>query len=34
MSLTESDLSDLLAALEAGELTDTVRTSLEWILSS
>ena len=32
MALTESDLSDLLAALKAGEMTDTVRTSLEWIL--
>jgi hypothetical protein len=27
-----SDLSDLLAALKAGETTDTIRTSLEWIL--
>ena len=32
MALTESDLSELLAALKAGEVTDTVRTSLEWIL--
>ena len=32
MALTDSDLSDLLAALRAGELTDTVRSSLEWIL--
>ncbi len=32
MALTDSDLSDLLAALKAGEVTDTVRTSLEWIL--
>ena len=32
MTLTESDLSDLLAALKAGEMTDTIRTSLEWIL--
>jgi putative transposase len=32
VALTESDLSELLAALKAGELTDTVRTSLEWIL--
>ena len=32
MALTESDLSELLAALKAGELTDTVHTSLEWIL--
>ncbi len=32
MALTESDLSDLLAALKAGEMTDTIRTSLEWLL--
>lgn len=32
MALTESDLSELLAALEAGEMTDAVRMSLEWIL--
>ena len=32
MALTESDLSDLLAALRAGEMTDPIRTSLEWIL--
>ena len=32
MALTESDLSDLLAALKAGELTDTIRRRLEWIL--
>ena len=32
MALTESDLSDLLAALKAGDMTDTIRTSLEWIL--
>ncbi len=32
MALTQSDLSDLLAALKAGEMTDTIRTSLEWIL--
>jgi transposase-like protein len=32
VALTESDLSELLAALRAGEMTDTVRTSLEWIL--
>lgn len=32
MAFTESDLSDLLAALKAGEMTDTIRTSLEWIL--
>ncbi len=29
MALTESDLSELLAALQAGEMTDTIRTSLE-----
>ncbi len=33
MALTESDLSELLAALQAGEMTDTIRTSLEWILN-
>jgi len=27
-----SDLSDLLAAMKAGEMTDTNRTSLEWVL--
>jgi putative transposase len=32
VALTESDLSDLLAALKAGEMTDTIRTSLEWLL--
>ena len=32
MALTESDLSELLAALKAGEMTDHIRTSLEWIL--
>ena len=32
VALTESDLSELLAALEAGEMTDTIRSSLEWIL--
>ncbi len=32
MTLTQSDLSDLLAALKAGEMTDTIRRSLEWIL--
>ncbi len=32
MALTQSDLSDLLAALKAGEMTNTIRTSLEWIL--
>ena len=33
MALTESDLSELLAALQAREMTDTIRTSLEWILN-
>ena len=32
MTLTDSDLTELLAAIKAGEMTDTVRTSLEWIL--
>jgi transposase-like protein len=32
VTLTDSDLSDLLAALKAGEMTDTIRASLEWIL--
>lgn len=32
VALTESDLSELLAALKAGEMTDTIRASLEWIL--
>jgi transposase-like protein len=32
VALTDHDLSELLAALKAGEMTDTIRTSLEWIL--
>ena len=32
MALTDHDLSELLAALKAGEMTDTIRMSLEWIL--
>jgi transposase-like protein len=32
VALTDSDLSELLAALTAGEMTDTIRSSLEWIL--
>ncbi len=32
MTLTDHDLSALLAALKAGEMTDTIRTSLEWVL--
>jgi len=32
VTLTDSDLSDLLAAIKAGEMTDTIRASLEWVL--
>jgi transposase-like protein len=32
VTLTDHDLSELLAALKAGEMTDAIRTSLEWIL--
>jgi transposase-like protein len=32
VTLTDHDLFELLAALQAGEVTDTIRTSLEWIL--
>ena len=32
MTLTDHDLSELLAALQAGELTDPIRQSLEWVL--
>ena len=32
MTLTDHDLYELLAALQAGEVTDTVRTALEWVL--
>jgi hypothetical protein len=32
VALSESDLSALLAALKAGEMTDPIRSSLEWIL--
>jgi putative transposase len=32
VTLTDHDLSELLAALKAGEVTDTIRTSLERIL--
>jgi transposase-like protein len=32
VALTESDLSELLAAFRAGEMTDTIRSSLEWVL--
>lgn len=32
MTLTESDLSALLAAVKAGDMTETVRTSVAWVL--
>jgi putative transposase len=32
MALSDHSLSELLAALKAGELTDTVRSSLQWVL--
>ena len=32
VALNESDLSELLVALKAGEVTDTIRASLEWVL--
>jgi len=32
VTLTESDLSELLAAVKAGEMTDTIRASLAWVL--
>ena len=32
MTLTDHDLSELVAALKAGEVTDTIRASLAWIL--
>ena len=32
MTLTESDLSEPLAAVQAGELTEKIRTSLAWVL--
>jgi putative transposase len=32
VTLTDFDLSDLLAALKAGEMTEKIRTSLEWVL--
>lgn len=34
MALIDSDLSELLDALRAGDITDTVRTSLEWVLQA
>ncbi len=32
VALTDSDLSELLDALRAGEMIDIIRTSVEWIL--
>lgn len=32
MTLTDHDLSELLAAIKAGDMTDKIRTSLEWVL--
>ena len=32
MTLTDHDLSELLAAVQAGEMTETVRLSLSWVL--
>lgn len=32
MTFTDSDLSELLAAVKAGELTEKIRTSLAWVL--
>ena len=32
MTFTDSDLSELLAAVQAGELTEKIRTSLTWVL--
>ena len=34
MTLTNHDLSQLLAALKAGEMTETIRTSLQWVLQA
>lgn len=34
MTLTNHDLSELLAALKAGNMTETVRTSLAWVLQA
>ena len=34
MTLTESDLSELLAALKAGDMNEKIRTSLEWVLQA
>ena len=32
--MTNHDLTELLAALKAGEMTETVRTSLAWVLQA
>ena len=32
MTLTDFDLSELLAAIKAGDMTDKIRSSLEWVL--
>ena len=32
MAFTDSDLSELLEAVKAGEMTDTIRTSVAWVL--
>ncbi len=34
MTFSDSDLSELLDALKAGEISDRVRSSLEWILQA
>jgi len=34
MTLTNHDLTELLAALKAGEMTETIRTSLQWVLQA
>jgi putative transposase len=34
MTLTNHDLTELLAALKAGDMTETVRTSLQWVLQA
>ena len=34
MALTDHDLSELLAALKAGDLTDPIRQSLQWVLQA
>lgn len=32
MTLTDHDLSELLAAVKGGDMNDKIRTSLEWVL--